>query len=110
MSDAQFNKLEQEQDKWRAYNRELLARQLFTNDEYADEYQSSFLLIHIVDDRYITPSLGILADRLWHSAKSQVACLESIVGRLERFLGPLDHHHPALEALLGRLSSESEDR
>jgi predicted nucleotide-binding protein len=83
MSDAQFNKLEQEQDKWRAYNRELLARQLFTTDEYADEYQSSFLLIHIVDDRYITPSLGILADRLWHSAKSQVACLESMVGRLE---------------------------
>src|SRR5262252_10906039 len=72
MSDAQFNKLEQEQDKWRAYNRELLARQLFTTDEYADECQSSFLLIHIVDDRYITPSLGILADRLGIAPKARL--------------------------------------
>jgi predicted nucleotide-binding protein len=82
-SGDQFNKVEEEQEKWRAYNRELLSRQLFTTDEYADEYRGSFKLIHVAGDRYDTPSLTAFAARLNYSITNQVACLESIVERLE---------------------------
>ncbi len=82
-SGDEFNKVEQEQEKWRAYNRELLSRQLFTTDEYTDEHRGSFKLIHIAGDRYDTPSLASLSAPLNYSVSNQVACLESIVERLE---------------------------
>jgi hypothetical protein len=83
-SGEHFTKAEQEHEKWRAYNRGLLSRQLFTTDEYTDEYRASFKLIHKARDRYDPPSLAALVARLNYSVGgNQIACLQSIIERLE---------------------------
>jgi predicted nucleotide-binding protein len=77
-----LSKAEEREKNWHAYNVDLLAR-LFTTDEYADEYRSSKISVHVVADRYDDPSLNTLALRLIESVKRQVARLESIIERLE---------------------------
>lgn len=73
---------EAREKQWRDYNDELL-RQSFSTSDYPHEYDRSQTPVHIVDDRYFDPSLEDLAARLSKSVKGQVACLESIIQRLE---------------------------
>jgi len=75
-------KAEVREDRWRKYNRELLTRAL-TTYEYADEYASSRVLVHQLEDRYFDPSFPTLVSRLVTSVEKQKASLASIIERLD---------------------------
>jgi predicted nucleotide-binding protein len=77
-----LSKAEEREKNWHAYNVDLL-EDLFTTDDFADEYRNSRMPVHIIQDRYIDPKLNTLALRLIESVKRQVARLESIIERLE---------------------------
>src|SRR5262249_13460978 len=73
---------EAREKQWREYNYEFLGRSFSTSD-YPYEYDTSQTRVHTGEDRYFSPSLEDLAARLSRSVRGQVACLESIIKRLE---------------------------
>jgi predicted nucleotide-binding protein len=81
-SQEDLSKAQEQEKRWRAYNRELLCR-MFTTEEYAREYDLSSVPVHQVGDRYFDVDLRTLASRLQESVKRQAARIESIIDRLE---------------------------
>jgi hypothetical protein len=77
--------LSRAQDKeklWYEYNSALISN-LFSTNDFTDEYMSHRHPVHLASDRYIEPDLRTLADRFVHSVRSQLVCLRSIIDRLE---------------------------
>jgi hypothetical protein len=68
--------------QWREYNSELLSR-IFSTFEHATDYQLSQTVLDRVEDRYYDADLKVLVARLHKTIQDQVACLESIVNRLD---------------------------
>ena len=81
-SQDELAKAEQEEQRWRAYNRELLWR-MFTTGEYAHDYDNAVVTIHHVRDQYLDVELNTIARRLQESIKQQAARIESIIDRLD---------------------------
>jgi hypothetical protein len=81
---------------WHEYNCQLLSR-VFTSQEFANEYASSRRSVHVTADRYISPSLSDLAQRLTNSVISQITSLQSIIGRLELIGQVALHDHGAAQ-------------
>jgi predicted nucleotide-binding protein len=76
-SQNDLSEAEERENKWRAYNRELLSR-MFTRDKYAHSYGAS----------YLPPARGennlfYAGKRRRESIKKQAACLETIIEQLE---------------------------
>jgi hypothetical protein len=68
--------------QWRESNSELLSR-IFSTSDYATDYQFSQTALDQVADRYYDPDLKVFIARLNKTVQGQVACLESIVNRLD---------------------------
>ena len=68
--------------QWREYNSELLDR-IFSTSEHATDYRFSQTRIDQVEDRYYDPDLPVFVARLSKTIQDQVACLQSIVNRLD---------------------------
>ena len=69
-SQDELAKTQQDEKKWRAYNRELLCR-IFTTEEYAHDYDNSCVPIHQVGDRYF--DVGRIGDseaRRWSTRRA----------------------------------------
>jgi predicted nucleotide-binding protein len=81
-SQNDLSEAQEQEKKWRAYNRELLCK-IFTTEDYAHDYDNSCIPMHHIQDRYFDIGLDTLASRLRESIKRQVARLESIIDRLE---------------------------
>jgi len=77
-----LSKAEERENNWHAYNVDLL-EDLFTTDDFAVEYRSSKIPVHVIQDRYIDANLNTFTLRLIESVKRQVARLASIIERLE---------------------------
>jgi hypothetical protein len=84
-SDHDLERAEEAEKRWREYNKALLSR-LFTSEEYAQEYDSARGSVRVIGDRYVDPSLHVLAIRLFSSIKSQISTLRSIIERLNLIL------------------------
>jgi hypothetical protein len=80
--DRELALAERGEKRWRDYNIHML-RELFTTDEYADEYAASVIEIHPVKDRYFDPDEDDIRARLVRSVTQQLNCLASIRDRLE---------------------------
>jgi REase_DpnII-MboI len=68
--------------QWREYNYELLSR-IFSTSEHLFGYQLSQTSLDQVADRYYDRDFMVFVGRLNKTVQGQVACLESIVNRLD---------------------------
>jgi hypothetical protein len=81
-SPAELAEAEARERQWREYNSELLSRS-FSTAGFAAEYDNAQKPIHIVEDRYFDPDLNTLVGRLARSIRDQIACMDSIINRLD---------------------------
>jgi hypothetical protein len=77
-----FEQAKERETQWNEYNRRLLSN-LFTTDEFANEYASALPSLYIVADRYFDPTLDRFKDRLVRRVAKQISALVSIIGQLD---------------------------
>jgi hypothetical protein len=66
LSFAHLAHTEERETRWWKYNCTMLS-QLFSTDEYEEEYMSARRAVHYAADRYMDPSLGEITGRLIRS-------------------------------------------
>jgi REase_DpnII-MboI len=81
-SAAELEEAERREKEWRDYNYEFLSRN-FSKYEYANEYDNAKCPVHMVEDRYHDPDFAVFRKRLARSIEAQIACLDSIIKRLD---------------------------
>jgi hypothetical protein len=81
-SHVELREAERREREWRDYNYEFLFRS-FSKDEYANEYDNAKRPVHLVEDRYYDSEFEVYPKRLTRSIEAQIACLDSIIKRLD---------------------------
>jgi predicted nucleotide-binding protein len=84
LSHPEYSQLENDATSWRKFNLELL-KQLFSTSEISDEYSESIYSGPIVLQFSPGAGVGNTLEDLYASIDQEVACLSSIVDRLEIF-------------------------
>ena len=80
-TNEELEEAQEREKRWREYNCHLLTG-LFSTNEHAEEYKSAQRTQRSVEDRYFTPTIGDLAERLVRSIRSQISALRSFIDRL----------------------------